>query len=42
LLAALVAAVTILRPAPTATEGAAHDSEPEIPSDAQVAFSEAA
>jgi EmrB/QacA subfamily drug resistance transporter len=41
LLAAVVAAVTILRPAPAATEGAP-DSQPEVPADAQMAYSEAA
>jgi EmrB/QacA subfamily drug resistance transporter len=41
LLAAVVAAVTILRPAPAAT-GGAQDAEPELPGDPQVAYSEAA
>ena len=41
LLAALVAAVTILRPAPAATQDI-QGSEPEVPGDAQLAYSEAA
>jgi MFS family permease len=41
LLAAVVAAVTILRPAPAATQGE-QDAQPGVPAEAQVAYSEAA
>jgi hypothetical protein len=41
LLAAVVAAVTILRPAPAAAENQ-QDSEPEVATEAQLAYSEAA
>jgi EmrB/QacA subfamily drug resistance transporter len=41
LLAAVVAAVTLLRPAPAAAEGV-QDSDPKVPTDAQMAYSDAA